>query len=215
MYNKPSILLILLNFFEILALLAGIINYNNIKKTYWKWFVVYLIIIVIYELFGVKIFNYFNIEERISFSYFIVPLEFLFFIWLYALKSLKKEKLFITCSCIYILSFFPNLSILKGKFIFDSFNYMIGALIMLILVSLEFLKQIKNENILMFNQNKMFYINIGIILFYVGNLPFFGLYYPIMKEPKIWNLYYIYFMISNCIMYFLFAASFIWGKPKS
>jgi hypothetical protein len=92
---------------------------------------------------------------------------------------------------------------------------MIGALIMLILVSLEFLKQIKNENILMFNQNKMFYINIGIILFYVGNLPFFGLYYPIMKEPKIWNLYYIYFMISNCIMYFLFAASFIWGKPKS
>ena len=64
-------------------------------------------------------------------------------------------------------------------------------------------------------RNKMFYINIGIMLFYVGTLPFFGLYNLIVKEPEIWNIYYLYFLLSNCLMYLLFTASFIWGKPKS
>ena len=79
---------------------------------------------------------------------------------------------------------------------------------------MEFFKQIKNDDILEFSKNKMFYINIGLVLFYVGTLPFFGLYKLLIKEIEIWNGYYLYFMVSNCIMYLLFAASFIWGKVK-
>ncbi len=85
----------------------------------------------------------------------------------------------------------------------------------MILVFLEFKKQIQNDDILAFPENKMFYINIGIMLFYVGTLPFFSLYHLLLKEPEIWNIYYLYFLISNCIMYLLFTASFIWGKQKS
>lgn len=214
MLTEPTFLIYLLHFFEIIAAFTGILYYKNIKNTQWIWFVIYLNFVVINELFGLKIFNYFKINESFLFSYITVPSEFLFFIWLFALKSQKNKKLYQICLLIYISSFFLKLSILKEKFIFDSFNYMVGALILLVLVSLEFLKQIKSDAILNFKENKMFYLNIGVVLFYIGNLPFFGLYYLILKEPQIWNSYYIYFMLSNCIMYLLFAASFIWGKPK-
>ncbi len=214
MFHKPPFLIDLLHFCEFIAAVISLIYYKSVKNTYWKWFVIYMTFIFICELFGIQIFNEIGLNEDILFSYFTIPIEFLFFIWLYAFKSLKIKKLFIVSTMFYLLSFIPEFSLEKGKFFFDSFNYMVGALILLILVSLEFLKQIKNENILMFMQNKMFYINIGVILFYIGNMPFFGLYYLILKEPQIWNSYYIYFLISNCIMYLLFAASFIWGKPK-
>jgi hypothetical protein len=102
----------------------------------------------------------------------------------------------------------------QNNFTFMSLNTTFGTLLLLILVFIELIKQIKSDSIIYFKNNKMFYINIGVILFYIGNMPFFGWYYPILKFPEIWNSYYIYFMISNCIMYLLFAASFVWGKTK-
>jgi hypothetical protein len=96
-----------------------------------------------------------------------------------------------------------------------SLNTTVGNLFLLILVMLEFLNQIKSDMIMSFKENKMFYINIGVTLFYIGNMPFFALYFDILEIPKYWNNYYIYFMVSNCLMYLLFAASFVWGKVKS
>ena len=207
MYIRPPILLDLLHLCEIIALTFAV--FNN------KYFKHYLLYIVLLENFGETIFNLFKIDSQFIQSLFSIPIEFLFFIWLFAMKSLKNKKLYIISTVVYLLSFIPELSIEKGKFFFNSFNYLIGGFILLFLVLLELNNQIKSDDILRFKENKMFYITIGIALFYVGNLPFFGLYYLILKEPEIWNIYYIYFMVSNCLMYLLFAASFIWGKPKS
>lgn len=214
MIKQPPVLIDILHFCEFIAILFGILNMNKIKNSYWRWFVVYLLYVFLYEMLGKIILNYSKNGLDIIFSYITIPIEFLFFIWLFALKSLKNKTLFVICSFIYLLSFIPELSIDKGKNFFNSFNYIIGTFILLYLVFLELQKQMKSDDILYFKENKMFYITIGIILFYIGNLPFFGLYFLILKEPQIWNYYYIYFMISNCLMYLLFAASFIWGKPK-
>ena len=214
MLEQPPILLKLLNCCEIIAAVVGLIYYNRIKKTYWKWFVLYLFYIAVYEIIT-RIAAYdFAVKIDFYFAKIQVPIEFLFFFWLYAVQSFKSKKIFWICSSLYLLSLIPDESLSQGNYFFSSFNYIIGTLILLLFVVLEFNKQIKSDNILLFTKNKMFYVNIGIVLFYIGTLPFFGLYYPIMKEPEIWNNYYIYFMISNCIMYLLFAASFIWGKVK-
>ena len=212
MYHQPKILIDLIHLCELIALIAGIINFKSLVGTFWKWFVIYLGYITMIELFRKSLSNYISID--IIWSFLAMPVEFLFFIWLFALKSLNNKKLFIICCAIYLLSFIQDLSLEKGKYYFSSFNYLIGGILLLFLVLLELLQQIKSDDILRFKQNKMFYITFGVGLFYVGNIPFFGLYYLILKEPQIWNYYYIFFAITNCLMYLLFAASFIWGKPK-
>lgn len=204
----------LLLFLQFIAAVTAILYFKKNKNNYWKWFSIYLVFIYLQESFSQVLVDFLAIEKENYFAYFGIPIEFLFWFWLYALKSLKSLKLFVSCTGIYFLSFLPiNIFFDSSKIVY-SFNYTVGTLLLLYLVSLEFYKQIKNDSILEFNENKMFYINIGVVLFYVGTLPFFGLYKLILKDIQIWNNYYIYFLISNCIMYLLFTASIIWGKPK-
>jgi hypothetical protein len=214
MLNNQPELTNLLFWLEIFSSLTAMFFLNKIKKTYWKWFAVYLFIVCLFDVLIVNIKPFFRIKKQIFHAYLVIPLQFVFFYWLYAYKSLNRKKLFFVFLSIYLLSFIPvELYFAKLKVVY-SFNMTVGTFLLMILVFLEFKKQIQNDDILQFWTNKMFYINMGVMLFYVGTLPFFGLYNLIVKEPSIWNAYYLYFLISNCLMYLLFTASFIWGKPK-
>jgi len=213
MKYQPILFDILL-WLEFLSATIGLFYLSQNKNTVWVWFILYLIFIFIFDFFSEEISGFLNIKKQYYFAYFIIPVQFIFFYWLYALKSLKKKSIFWSFSIIYLLSFIPiELYFSKLKVVY-SFNLVVGTILLMFLIFLEFIKQIKNDDILKFAKNKMFYINIGVLLFYVGTLPFFGLYNLLINEIQIWNGYYIYFLISNCIMYLLFAASFIWGKTK-
>ena len=214
MYIIPPFLIKLLHICEFIALFFGLLKFKKIKTTYWKWFVFYLIYIFIYELISYYLKYGFKIKIGYYLSMVAIPIEFVFIYWLYAYKSLKNRKLFWVFTFLFLGSLFGEEILNNSDFTFKSFNNTIGTFLLLILVILEFIRQIKSDRIIHFKSDKMFYINTGVILFYIGNMPFFGLYQIILKHPSIWNNYYIYFMISNCLMYLLFAASFIWGKPK-
>ncbi|CAM4087655.1 MULTISPECIES: hypothetical protein [Flavobacterium] len=199
---------------ELITAIIAIIYYPKNRDCFWKLFVFYVVIIAVFDNFSNQISNLLHLKKAILYAFCIIPLQYLFFFWLYSIKSLKNKKLFFIFTTLYLLSFIPIELYFKSFDIVYSFNMTVGTLLLMILVFLEFRKQIQNDDILQFWKNKMFYINIGIMLFYVGTLPFFGLYNLIVKEPSIWNAYYLYFLISNCLMYLLFTASFIWGKPK-
>lgn len=215
MYIIPAILKDLLNICEFIALFFGVLKFNSLKNSYWKWFVFYLLYIFIYEILCRIYLLNFEKEIRFFLSIIQIPLEFLFFFWLIGYQSLDRKKLFWIVVALYLVSFgIENYSVDEDHYSFKSLSQSFGTLLLLILAGLEFVKQIKSDDILSFPSNKMFYINVGVILFYIGNMPFFGLYDLILDYPEIWNGYYKYFMISNCTMYLLFAASFIWGKAK-
>ena len=213
MKYQPELVNLLL-WLEFFSAVVGLFYFSKNKGTHWVWFIFYLNFIFFFDFFSEEISNIMKLKKQYYFAYFIIPIQFIFFYWLYAIKSLKKISIFWSFSIIYFLSFIPiELYFSKLKVVY-SFNLVIGTILLMVLIFMEFLKQIKNDDILEFSKNKMLYINIGLVLFYVGTLPFFGLYNLLINELEIWNAYYIYFMISNCIMYLLFAASFIWGKVK-
>jgi hypothetical protein len=198
---------------EIIAALVALAFYPKIKNTNWKWFVFYLIFIVIETIF----IKYFISKEvrMYLYDFLIVPIEFFFFFWLYAMKSLKKENLFWTFSTIYTLSYLPHLFYTELYKTINATSYIVGCLLLFVLVILEFHKQIISDDILLFKQNKMFYINVGVTLFYIGSLPLLAFFENLYKnENTIFMIYFTYFLSSSNLMYLLFAASFIWGKPN-
>jgi len=200
---------------EFISAIVALLYYNKLKKTAWKWFIYYLIFIFIIEKFGEDLFLFFSIKKKYYFAYIGIPIQFIFFYWLYAVNSLKRKKLFYIFSGLFVFSFIPIELFFNELNIVYSLNITVGTFFLMLLILLEFNKQIKSDNILNFSKDKMFYINIGVILFYVGTLPFFAFYNIILKQHDIWNNYYIYFLVSNCIMYFLFTISFICGKTES
>ncbi|WP_298507941.1 hypothetical protein [uncultured Kordia sp.] len=208
--------------FEFCAALVGCLYFVRLKNTYWKWFSLYLLFIFIQDLFWIIIIppgstsvldNYVNMY----YTFVGIPIQYLFFFWLYASKSLSRKNLFYGFSSVYILFLLVTEVFLKEYDLGLPVNIIIGTFLLTTLVILEFIKQVQNENTLKFKENKMFYINTGILLFYFGTCPLSILISNASKELK--NLGYTpfiyYFLISNCLMYLLFSASFIWGKNPS
>lgn len=197
-----------------LAAFVGCIYLFKLKKTYWKWFAAYLILIFAQEIYW-SIHGFLgNISKRDYFALLGIPIQYIFLFWLYAYKSLKKKKLFFLCLATYLLTYIPVEYFLKEKDIVYSINLTVGTVLLTFLVILEFIKQIKNENILLFKSNKMFYVNVGVILCYIGTYPFFAFqkHLSSVAYETIWVAYYTYFLISNCFLYLLYTASLLWGK---
>ena len=185
---------ILNNFFlglEFISALVAFIYLFKLRKTYWKWFSLYLIFIFCQEFFWK--FTPFDVPIRKQdyYAFIGIPIQYLFFYWLYALKSLEKKKLFFLCASIYLITFIP-MEIFKEEIkTLSSINLTLGSILLMFLIVLEFLKQIRNDNILMFKTNKMFYINAGVIIFYIGTYPFSAFYNQLLEHPNIWNKYYL------------------------
>ena len=200
---------------ELAAAIVALRYWTKLKGSYWKWFIIYLCIIFLVEAFskwGLK--N--NPSYRVYlYDFFGIPIQFLFFYWLYAIKSLKNRTLFWACTALYGISFLPYFMLFAKESIVYSLSYTVGNVLLMLMVFLEIFKQIQSEKILLFRSNFMFYINIGIMLFYIGTLPFFSFYGLIFKNEILWLNYYIFFMVANHIMYLLFICAFIWGKPNT
>jgi len=201
---------------EGIAALVSILYFKRIKESHYRYFSFFLIFIILCETFGKYGDHYISYSKVSFFNYFVIPIEFIFFYWLYAWNSLGKKNLFFLFTALYLLSFIPHelyFNFVKDKVIY-SFSYTLGSLLLMFLVVMEFYKQINSDNILHFAKNRMFYINIGVTLFYIGTLPFWSFYFQLFEHKEIWDLYFNYFLLSGIIMYLLFASSFIWGKQN-
>ncbi len=204
---------------ESIAAISGFIVWRKIRHTYWKWFAVYLGIIAVTEL--VCEFYIQHINQKLHadiFFYFAIPLQFLFFFWLLnQYENTKgKNKLAITSASIYIMSLLiDQLFARNTSYWFLSFSYTVGNVLLLILIIRLIFRFIRSDEIIEFKQVMMFWVASGIMIFYLGSLPYYGMFNTLSTTfgPAI-NLYWYIQIILNCIMYILFTLSFIWGKPK-
>lgn len=208
---------------EFLACITGFIYWRKIKNSYWKWFPVYLAIIVAAEMTG----NYLNIVGTKSaiqlklniFNYAVIPLEFLFFQWIY-LKNANNKKAFglvIFCMALYIAGFFVDqFYFFNKKYFFSSFSYCIGNLALLVCIISYFIQMSRSNDIIHFRSNMIFWVSLGLLIFYLGTFPFYAFFWEIWNHHKLTFKVYTYVsLICNWIMYSLFIVSFIWSKPKS
>lgn len=200
---------------EGLTAIIALLYYKSVKQQYWIYFVYYLLMIFLFEAFGKWGKHYVDFSKPKYYNYIVIPFQFIFFYWLYAKKSFEDNKLFWIIISLYLISFIPSELFFKESKIFFSFNYTFGCLLLMFLVIKEYYKQISSSEIINFSRNKMFYINLGVTLFYIGTLPFITFYSLLREQKEIWNVYLYYFLISDIVMYLLFSASFIWGKQNS
>ena len=204
----------LLLLLEVTAAIVGIIKFKKFKNSYWKWFIYYLVFIAISELLSMFVFCYYEPFMSNYYSFFVIPLEFTTIFWLYSYKSLNNKKLFWISIGIYLISLLPYYMLEDNKMV-KSLNFTIGGFMMSIMIILEYNKQMKSDDILKFRENMMFYINAAVGLFYVGTLPFFAFYNLIVNDFVFFYDYYIFFLITNILMYTLFSIALLWGKPNT
>ena len=214
-----SYIILLLNVCELTAVIAGCLHWKKIRNTYWKWFLFYLITILLVELTG----KYLNIVANnpklnlLIYTFFGIPLQFFFFFWLFRRQAGNKgNHLFLIAAVIYAVSWVVEFMFLRGgRLWFMSFSYTVGNTLLAILIINYLINFIQSEDILNFKQHMMFWVAVGLAIFYIGTLPFFALRNTLLYNYR--NIFIVYDYIQlvlDCLMYIVFALSFIWGKPK-
>lgn len=207
-----------LNFFELLASVVGFLYWNKLRYSYWKWFPIYLAVILVVELTGKYILLVAgNVELNIRlYRYFGTPVQFLFFFWLFSryFKHSKERYWAITGACIYILCALVELYYLSGrKFWFFSFSYTAGNIILIILIMIFFVKLIGSQDILHYKYNMMFWVCLGLLIYYLGTLPFWGLRNMLLASyPKLFRTYWYIQFGFDYLMYIFFVIGFVCSR---
>lgn len=218
--DKYLLMRLLLNVFELLAAITAMLHWKKIKHSYWKWFAIYLVIIVATEIFAEYVGYYLkNRELNAAINiYFSIPLQFLFFFWLFykCFEYSNKKKWPVTGMVIYLLSILVDQLFFKEqKLWFFSFSYVTGNIILLLLTLSFFLDFIRSDQVLNYRNSRMFWISIGLLGFYLGSLPLYGVWNTLAKNyHAVFNTYWMVVTNLNYLMYLSFAISFIWGKQK-
>lgn len=210
----------LLNVVILLSGVAGFVRWKEIKDSYWKWFPVYLIILGLLNLLAFYMIDTKNIKSnQWLVIYLIIPFEFLFAFWLFLKKAeTRPQKTLILIGMgVYLLSFFIEILLKEEmkELYFLSFSYTVGNIFMLIFILLYFWKLSVSEKILFFYKERMFWVCVGMLFFWLGSLPYYGLFNYMVKNFMNILPAYAWLMLSlNYLMYTLFAVSFIWGKEN-
>lgn len=212
------------NFLAIYILIAGLIGvwkWNTLEKAHWKHFSIYLIIIGIVQTLGIFLIkNQMSDFNTMIIDYGVIPFEFLFIYYLYyhEADTTFAKNLSIISAIGYVLSSVIQLLLLKPKsaYSFYTFSYLMGNIFLASIILTYFWNLILSNKILDFKKERMFWVSFGMLIFWLGTLPFFGLYNYLDKNyHSIFSIYFRIMFLLNYVMYSFFIYSFIWIKKKN
>lgn len=201
---------------ETLALLAGLFTWRKWEKSYLRWFPLYLLVIVLLELFN-RIMEYnsrFNISAALNILASFIEINFASFFFYQTLES-KHKKWVVAGIIIYLLSFVAEKIFNRdADYFFQSLSYTIGNLFILIYLILFYIELVQSSRLLHFYKLTVFWIASGMLIFYLGSFPFYGLFNVLAKNLDLFIVAAWVATSLNYTMYLLFTIAFIWGKPQ-
>jgi hypothetical protein len=193
---------------EIIALIVGLLVVRCLRPGHLKLFVVVLFLIVSTEISAIIMRKFDAAKGFVPQLYNIMlPLQFSFYFYIF-LKEIKHwvwRSLLLLLAIVYLIFVFIVL-LQQSKRGFNTMNYAAGS-VLLSIYSLRYIYQQLSENASPeFWNNLLFYVAVGMVVFYTGTLPFHAMRnYLYDNHPGIFNTYLAIFHVLGVAMYLIFA----------
>ncbi len=204
----------LINLIESITLIVGIITFKKYRDSYLKYFLFLLAFVVVLEygvlglkkIYGSDFQNHFiyNISTSIQHIYYFT----LYYRVLYNDRYKKLVRGFLILFLVSIVFNFAFIQKLTVDGPFHSYTFTLGAVLLIVSIGLFFAEMLKSDRILKFRSYLMFWISIGLFVFYTAIIPVILSvnFLPMGIEPKM--LRAILFAL-NLMMYGCFSIGFI------
>lgn len=212
-------------YFELLSAIVGTIYFYKYKHTSLKYFLFLLWYIVITEFFskyasktGVLIFYtddngnhyttwFYNLLRFVTFNS-------LFYIYYRYLNSIKLKKwikaFFIVYTVIYIANWLFIQNFIKQS---SELPRVVGSLFLIITIIFFFIELLRSEKVVVFHRLLLFWVSVGLLLFYTGTIPFALKRNGYALIPGIHELFLIVYILA-IMMYLIFTFGFIWSRKE-
>jgi hypothetical protein len=205
--------------FEWVSFLVSLIYFKKLGRD-GRWITYFLALVVLSETVGTVVRIYKNniaVAGIINTWYNIMlPAQFISLLLLFFNKTTFSYwkiaiKAFIgIILCITILQFFVS-----AVTEFNTFNYTLGA-IFISACSLHYLFELMNsKEIETVTRDPFLYLSVGLLLFYLGTLPFSSMRKYLFEAHR--NIFYIYYYLFFGFNYFLYGVitfGILWAKKK-
>lgn len=209
---------------ELISAIVGTIYFYKYRHTHLRIFLYLLWFITITEFMGWytrenEVLVFFD-KKGVAYNLWLYNLlELITFCSLYYIyfKSLKTNKyrmwtkIFIVC---FVILTIVNWSFIQS-FIFEwsELPYIIGSLFLILTILFYFIELLKSEKILLFHKTLLFWVSVGLLLFYTGTIPFSIKMNGFALIPGIHKLFLIFYILA-ITMYLIFTFGFIWSKKE-
>ena len=200
--------------FEVLTALLGLYFLTKRRKDkILKYFVFFICYVAINELVGLYIKLNEGINAIIHNIYSLINFSFFFIIYMISLSNRFFRKLIISFFIFYIIIFIINGFFENYLNEYQRLPYIIGALFLIVTIFLYYIELLNSEKVLNAKKDLLFWISVGLLIYYVGNLPFRIMrnYYSELTDATI--LFLVSFSLT-LIMNSCFIIGFIWSDKK-
>jgi len=115
---------------------------------------------------------------------------------------------------IYIITSVVNWSFIQS-FIWNNSEIprITGSILLILTILFYFIELLRSEKIVRFHKMLLFWISIGLLLFYSGTIPFYLKINNYAIIPGVHKLFLIVYVLA-IIMYLTFSFGFIWSKKE-
>ena len=197
-----------------IAILAAIVFYGKYKHTVLKYFVWILIYTFLNELTGRYMYYWLDKNVIIYNIYHTIYFLYFFYVFWNFVKS-KTYKKWIVYSVILF-----SIATLINVFIIDilekslMYSYITGACLIIFCIILYYIEILSDSRVLHIKEDLLFWISIGLLLFYVGYIPikisrsFFTNQFDVFVT--LYNVQRTLIIVMNCC----FIIGFVWTKKR-
>lgn len=204
---------------EWIAAIAGIWAWKQVRHTWYKYFVAYLLFIAIGDISAhyTGVFIAKPIRTAL-YNWLLIPTQFLCLYWFYYrcfTKPLYKKY------CVAFAVFSIVLRILEftvwenANFSFSSLSYLISSVFLFALIMMYLVQFMRSDDIVHYHRNFSFWVTLGLLVYYLGTFPLFAFYNYLTSVEK--DFFYVYWRVQmglNMLMYLIFSFAIIWTGIK-
>ncbi|MBL0683745.1 hypothetical protein [Aquimarina mytili] len=202
-------------FIGLLSPIIGSIYFYKYKDSVLKYFLAYLWISVILDYGAYIAREYFDIGNNgiVYNIFFFFSFIYLSSLYYRILRDPKKKKAVYAFIFVYIISFIVGGFYENYMTDFQSIPFITASILFVLQAALYFIEILNSKRILYIKKNLFFWISIGILVYYVGNIPFrIAIKYYLEKESTtiLFSLLYVLIILTHiCYM-----IGFIWSDKK-
>ena len=209
----------LVKYFELLALIAGVANWGNIKYTPFVKNLVWVIgFITIFDFIGYFLWK--NHYNNLWF-YNLIAIPFTFglysFIFYQNFKNTKYKKLALLLFVSVLIGYATACIFINVKKEFCTIGYCFGSAVLATFAILKISELISNNAQPDFLKIPLFFLILSLLIYYLVTIPFYSISYLFFNKPSMKNLIAVLYTstaILNYCLYTSYIFTFLWERKK-
>ncbi len=204
------------HYIEIIALLTSVICWRKIKDSPLRWFVPYLLLIVVVELYGKYLASVKHTANAWLYNI-TIPIEYCFYgllIWAVLKKKLFKQIVLVLLSAFVVYAFY-YLIFGKGITVFNGGLLQVGSGLMVLFSCFFFWELFERPTEVSIIRLPMFWIVAGLFLFNLGEFSYNLFANLLFKKGDRAAVFFRQINnYLNLVLYICISIGLIWKKPS-